>query len=89
MQAFKINLDGVTIGQQKFLAETLQSMGAYRIEQGRKLALQGKSHHVWNDQNGRYVYVSESLEVRQGYSQRVFDKNPLTEVSIVDILKSL
>ena len=89
MKAIKIDVRTLTIGQKKMLAQVLQDQGAFRIERVSKLAVQGESHKVWEAQNGLFVYVSEFNELKQGYSQKVFNESPLQAVTLCDIIKSL
>lgn len=84
MKAVKFNVSVMSAAVVVELAKFMQAKGVYRIENGKRFALQGESHKVWNDQNGNYVYVSEQGELTQGYSKHVFNKSLHSEFIAVE-----
>jgi hypothetical protein len=84
MKAVKFNVAAMSAAAVAELSRVLQIKGVYRIEGGKRFALQGASHIVWEAQNGNFVYVSEQGELTQGYSKNVFAKSLHSEFVAVE-----
>jgi hypothetical protein len=84
MKAVKFDLRTMSADAVVELSKVLANSGAFRIERGVRFSVVGESYKVWQSQNGLFVWVDNSGELHQGYSENKFKKSLLKEFIAVE-----